>query len=97
MKFYVKQKANNIIEILDICPINQIIGVNLIGRATHTCDLVVSQYPKQLAYREYDMPNEFKYIWQKKVKVNLDCNRQANDEKNLRIEKLFICNNNLKY
>ena len=43
------------------------------------------------------MPNEFKYIWQKKVKVNLDCNRQANDEKKLRIEKLFICNNNLKY
>ena len=43
------------------------------------------------------MPNEFKCIWQKKVKVNLDCNRQANDEKKLRIEKLFICNNNLKY
>lgn len=46
---------------------------------------------------EYDMPNEFKCIWQKKVKVSLDCNRQANDEKNLRVEKLFICNNNLKY
>ena len=46
---------------------------------------------------EYDMPNEFKCIWQKKVKVTLDCNRQANDEKNLRVEKLFICNNNLKY
>ena len=46
---------------------------------------------------EYVMPNEFKCIWQKKVKVNLDCNRQANDEKKLRIEKLFICNNNLKY
>lgn len=46
---------------------------------------------------EYDMPNEFKCIWQKKVKVNFDCNRQANDEKNLRIEKLFIYNNNLKY
>ena len=45
---------------------------------------------------EYDMPNEFKCIWQKKVKVSLDCNRQANDEKNLRVEKLFICNNNLK-
>lgn len=43
------------------------------------------------------MPNEFKCIWQKKVKVSLDCNRQANDEKNLRVEKLFICNNNLKY
>ena len=41
--------------------------------------------------------SRIKYIWQKKVKVNLDCNRQANDEKNLRIEKLFICNNNLKY
>lgn len=46
---------------------------------------------------EYDMPNEFKFIWQKEVKVNFDCNRQANDEKNLRIEKLFICNNKLKY
>jgi hypothetical protein len=40
---------------------------------------------------EYSMPNEFECIWQKQTKVSLDSNKQANDDKNNRIEKLFIC------
>ena len=43
---------------------------------------------------EYWMPNDFKCIWEKESKVNFDSNRKANDNKNKRIEKLFICENN---
>ena len=38
---------------------------------------------------EYNMPDDFTCIWQKESKVNFDSNRQANDKKNLRIEKLY--------
>ena len=38
---------------------------------------------------EYDMPEEFKCIWQKETKVNFDSNRKSNEDKNKRIEKLF--------
>lgn len=41
---------------------------------------------------EYDMPNDFKCIWKKETKVNFDSNRQSNDDKNKRIEKLFTLN-----
>ena len=43
---------------------------------------------------EYWMPNDFECIWEKESKVNFDSNRKANDDKNKRIEKLFICKNN---
>ena len=39
---------------------------------------------------EYYMPDDFKCIWEKTVKVNFDSNRQSNDIKNNRIERLFI-------
>ena len=39
---------------------------------------------------EYLMPNDFECIWEKESKVNFDSNRNANDDKNKRIEKLFI-------
>jgi len=38
---------------------------------------------------EYNMPDEFKYIWSKETKVNFDSNRTAGDKDNIRIEKLF--------
>ena len=41
---------------------------------------------------EYSMPEEFECIWQKETKVNFDCNRGKGNEKNKRIEKLFIYN-----
>lgn len=41
---------------------------------------------------EYNMPKDFKCIWQKESKVNFDSNRKSNDDKNKRIEKLFIYN-----
>lgn len=41
---------------------------------------------------EYEMPSDFKCIWQKETKANFDVNRIANHEKNKRIEKLFILN-----
>lgn len=41
---------------------------------------------------EYNMPDDFTCIWQKESKVNFDSNRQANDNKNKRIEKLYIYN-----
>ena len=43
---------------------------------------------------EYWMPNDFECIWEKESKVTFDSNRKANDDKNKRIEKLFICENN---
>lgn len=39
---------------------------------------------------EYNMPEDFECIWQKESKVNFDSNRKSNDNKNKRIEKLFI-------
>ena len=39
---------------------------------------------------EYDMPDDFECIWSKETKVNFDSNRKMNDDKNKRVEKLFI-------
>ena len=39
---------------------------------------------------EYNMPDDFTCIWQKETKVNFDSNRKSNDEKNKRIEKLYM-------
>lgn len=39
---------------------------------------------------EYDMPDDFECIWSKETRVNFDSNRKMNDDKNKRIEKLFI-------
>lgn len=41
---------------------------------------------------EYSMPNDFECIWEKSLKVSLDSNKRANDIENIRIERLFICN-----
>lgn len=41
---------------------------------------------------EYNMPEIFKCIWQKEIKVSFCSTRKANDEKDKRIEKLFLCN-----
>jgi DNA adenine methylase len=41
---------------------------------------------------EYSMPDDFKCIWQKEIKVTMDSNRRANDKKNNRVEKLFVYN-----
>ena len=38
---------------------------------------------------EYWMPDDFECIWEKESKVNFDSNRNSNDDKNKRIEKLF--------
>ena len=45
---------------------------------------------------EYDMPDDFECIWSKKVKVNIDSNKKENDNKNNRIEKLFVYKNGIK-
>ena len=42
------------------------------------------------------MPDDFVCIWSKKVKVNIDSNRKENDNKNNRIEKLFMYKNGIK-
>lgn len=39
---------------------------------------------------EYDMPDDFKCIWQKQIKTSVDCNRGSNNNKTKRVEKLFI-------
>ena len=39
---------------------------------------------------EYWMPDDFECIWEKESKVNFDSNRNPKDDKNKRIEKLFI-------
>ena len=39
---------------------------------------------------EYWMPDDFECIWAKETKANFDCNRDSNDDKNKRVEKLFI-------
>ena len=41
---------------------------------------------------EYNMPDDFTCIWEKETKVNFDSNRISNDNKNKRIEKLYIYN-----
>lgn len=41
---------------------------------------------------EYDMPSNFKCIWEKDTKVNFDSNRTKEDKSNIRTEKLFLCN-----
>ena len=41
---------------------------------------------------EYNMPSNFKCIWEKETKVNFDSNRCSGDKSNKRVEKLFICN-----
>ena len=43
---------------------------------------------------EYNMPSDFVCIWEKETKANFDSMRIANDNKNTRIEKLFILKNN---
>lgn len=45
---------------------------------------------------EYSMPDDFECIWFKEAKVNLDSNKKANDNKNDRIEKLFMYKNGIK-
>ena len=35
------------------------------------------------------MPDDFECIWEKESKFNFDSNRNPNDDKNKRIEKLF--------
>lgn len=39
---------------------------------------------------EYDMPDDFQCIWSKEHKTLIDSNKTSNDEKNIRIERLFI-------
>ena len=43
---------------------------------------------------EYNMPEDFTCIWEKETKVNFDSNRTSKDDKNKRIEKLYIYKNN---
>ena len=38
---------------------------------------------------EYSMPDDFTCIWSKETKTLLDSNKDKNDDKNIRIEKLF--------
>jgi len=39
---------------------------------------------------EYNMPNDFECIWSKETIANFDSNRKSNDDKNKRVEKLFV-------
>ena len=39
---------------------------------------------------EYWMPDDFECIWSKETLANFDSNRKVNDDKNKRVEKLFI-------
>lgn len=41
---------------------------------------------------EYNMPDDFKCIWQKEVKCSIDSNKVSGDDKNLRIERLYTYN-----
>lgn len=40
---------------------------------------------------EYWMPDDFECIWSQEILTSMDNNRNANDDKNKRVEKLFIC------
>ena len=42
---------------------------------------------------EYSMPSEFTCIWQKETKTLLDSNKGKQDDKNIRVEKLFTYKN----
>lgn len=42
---------------------------------------------------EYNMPDDFKCIWQHETKVLLDSNKSKNDDGNIRIEKLYTYKN----
>ena len=39
---------------------------------------------------EYDMPDEFRCIWEKETVVLLDKNKASNDKQNIRTERLFV-------
>ena len=39
---------------------------------------------------EYWMPNDFECIWSKKIATSMDSNRFSDDNKNNRVEKLFV-------
>ena len=41
---------------------------------------------------EYSMPDDFTCIWEKETKISLDSNKKSGDNKNKRIEKLYIYN-----
>lgn len=41
---------------------------------------------------EYNMPSDFKCIWEKNTKVNFDSNRTILNKSHKRTEKLFLCN-----
>lgn len=45
---------------------------------------------------EYDMPDDFECIWSKKIETSMNNNRNANDNKNKRVEKLFIYKGEIK-
>ena len=40
---------------------------------------------------EYNMPEDFKCVWEKDYKCLIYSKKEANDSKNNRTEKLFIC------
>lgn len=40
---------------------------------------------------EYNMPDDFECIWSKETTTQINSNKNANDDKNIRTEKLFIC------
>lgn len=40
---------------------------------------------------EYNMSDDFECIWKKNTIAGFDSNRKANDSKNIRTEKLFVC------
>lgn len=40
---------------------------------------------------EYNMPNDFECIWEKEHKCLMYSSKESNDDKNNRVEKLFIC------
>ena len=43
---------------------------------------------------EYNMPEDFTCIWEKKVKVNFDSKRKERNKDNNRVEKLYIYKTN---
>ena len=42
---------------------------------------------------EYSMPDDFDCIWEKQVKITFDSNRECNNIKDFRREKLFMYKN----
>jgi len=43
---------------------------------------------------EYNMPDDFECVWKKESKVLISSSKVKNDDKNIRIEKLYTYNNN---